>query len=161
MEQRDAPGAAGSVEKSSMGVLEASARVEAGDKFQMIGRVGEHTVVMDLSPERGGENVGPTPPEVMVLSLAGCVLNMTRALATGQGLDPAGLAVEASGRIDLDKAFGLPTENRAGFLGLTVKVRPGAAWSEEGRRQVQKLLEERCPLCDSLEKATPLELVFL
>ena len=145
---------------SDVGALEVFARLEAGENRRLIGRVREHAITMDVSEERGGDNAGPTPPEVLILALGGCVLNMTRFLAMEEGLDTTGLTVETSGLGDLDKAFGRSTSNRAGFLGLRVVIKPGVDWPLEARERLKNKLDERCPLCDSLENRTPFELIM-
>lgn len=55
-------------------LLRVEAVVKPGPNRRMIGEVGGHVVGMDVSKERGGEDSSPSPPQYLVLSLAGCLM---------------------------------------------------------------------------------------
>jgi len=42
------------------------------EKMQFDSKLGEHHIILDASPEVGGENKGPRPKELMLASIAGC-----------------------------------------------------------------------------------------
>ena len=74
----------------------ATMRVEydAGDRFT-IGIRG-HEVVVDQPAEMHGDDLGPTPTELFVASLASCVGFYARRYLHRHGLDATGLRVEVS-----------------------------------------------------------------
>ena len=53
-----------------MGKILALAKIEKG--FQTEVRVRNHRIIADLTPDKGGEDWGPTPPEILVVALAAC-----------------------------------------------------------------------------------------
>jgi uncharacterized OsmC-like protein len=145
---------------SDTGIIQLQVSLSPGENRRMIGRARDHTVILDVSKERGGDNAAPTPPEYLALSLGGCVLNMVRNLATAEGLNTTGLQVIVSSDLDPAKAFGLSSENRAGFLGLNVSITPPDAWSDETRENILSQLRMRCPICDTVQNPTDLTIQF-
>ncbi|MFP5253119.1 MAG: PIG-L family deacetylase [Actinomycetes bacterium] len=99
---------------------------QAGDRFA-IGIRG-HTVVVDQPEAIGGDDVGPTPTELFVASLAACVGFYARRYLARHRLDFSGLRVEVAwdmatkpsrvGEVTLRVVVpaGVPEERRAGLL---------------------------------------------
>lgn len=52
--------------------METSVKVSHLDKMAFEGTVGEHKITIDADPKVGGEDKGPRPKPLMLLSLAGC-----------------------------------------------------------------------------------------
>ena len=129
-----------------------------GPKRSIIGQAREQQIVMDISKARGGDDSGPTPPECLALSLAGCVLNLSRLLSEQRGLQTVKLAVVVTGTIDPAKAFGLESQLRAGFQDFWVTINGTEGWPQSERSALVQALEERCPVCDNL--ANPTEVHF-
>ncbi|MBU2549945.1 MAG: OsmC family protein [Proteobacteria bacterium] len=125
-----------------------------GPKRSIIARARDHRIVMDVRKARGGDDSGPTPPECLALSLAGCVLNMSRLLAEEKGLPAGGLEVGVGGTLDPARAFGLESEFRAGFLELRVTIDGLDDWPLPERSFLLEALQERCPICDNLAHPT-------
>ena len=146
--------------QASQEVIPVEAALTLGQNRRMIGQVRDHTVVLDVSEIRGGDNAGPTPPEFLLLSLGGCVINMVRLMAMSQGLATDGLEVLVSGDLDPSKAFGLSSENRAGFLGINVTIQSPQIWSDKTRDMLLEQLRLRCPLCDTIQNPSDLTIRF-
>lgn len=64
---------------------------QADDRFAI--EVRGHTIIVDQPPEVGGEDLGPTPTELFVASLASCVAFYARRYLRRHHLDPTGLQV--------------------------------------------------------------------
>ena len=141
-------------------VFQVEAALTLGQNRRMIGQLRDHTVVLDVSEIRGGENAGPTPPEFLLLSLGGCAINMVRVMAMSQGLETDGLEVLVSGDLDPSKAFGLNSENRAGFLGITLTIQAPREWSDQTRDTLLRQLLDRCPICDTVQNHSDLTIRF-
>jgi putative redox protein len=133
----------------------------AGPNRRMVARVRDHEILMDVSKERGGEDAGPTPPECLAMALGGCVLNICRVLAMQKGIVLDGLRISVSGDIDPTKAFGIPTDTRAGFSNLSVRVEAASKLTDAERENLRLELIERCPLCDTIAGPTPLQITFV
>lgn len=67
---------------------------DTGDRFAI--QIRGHRVVVDQPAEMGGDDVGPTPTELFVASLASCVGFYARRYLARHDLDATGLAVEVT-----------------------------------------------------------------
>jgi uncharacterized OsmC-like protein len=50
-------------------------RLQPGPNRQIIAKVRDHEICMDIRKEWGGDNAGPTPPECMLIGLGGCIIS--------------------------------------------------------------------------------------
>ncbi|WP_082049693.1 OsmC family protein [Arthrobacter sp. SPG23] len=66
---------------------------QGGDRFDI--NVRGHVIRTDQPTSDGGEDTGPTPTELFIASLAGCVAFYARRYLDRHGLPTEGLAVEA------------------------------------------------------------------
>jgi putative redox protein len=135
------------------------ATITAGPNRRMIARARDHEIVMDVRKDRGGEDAGATPPECLAMALGGCILNICRVMAMQKGIVLEDLRVSVSGAIDPTRAFGMPTDERAGFSGLSARVECGSVLSEAEKEELLRELRDRCPLCDTIGSPTPLEVI--
>jgi uncharacterized OsmC-like protein len=139
-------------------LLRVEATVEPGRNRQMVGRVRNHVVAIDIAEERGGDNTAPSPPEYLLLGLGGCVMNITRLIAGERGLGLEDFSISVCGSADITKAMGRPSNNRAGFLEIEISVKVPEKWTPKERDQVLQELRTRCPLCDTIGSQTALRL---
>lgn len=134
--------------------------VVAGPNRRMVAKVHGHEIVMDVRKEWGVRTAGPTPPECMAMALGGCVVNICRILAMQKGFALDDLQISISGDIDPTRAFGIPTDTRAGFTGLSVRVEMASKLTEAEKEDFRLELISRCPLCDTIGNPTPLQITF-
>lgn len=67
---------------------------DSGDKFRV--RARGHELILDQPIDDGGEDSGPTPTELFVASLAGCVAFFAGRFLQRHGIDRGGLRVECT-----------------------------------------------------------------
>jgi putative redox protein len=58
--------------------------------------MGKHRLVIDVPPGMGGQDRGPTPPELFVASLGSCVAAYVATYCENHNVDTTGLAVDVS-----------------------------------------------------------------
>lgn len=99
-----------------------------GDRFDI--NVRGHVIRTDQPASDGGEDTGPTPTELFIASLAGCVAFYARRYLRRHDLPTEGLAVEADfrmgsrpARVDrievrLTAPAGMPEERRGALLAV-------------------------------------------
>ena len=104
------------------------ARWLGGDRFALEMR--DHVVTVDQPLDAHGEDTGPTPTELFVASLAGCVAFYARRYLRRHDLVAEGLTVRTTftmastpsrvGSVDLtiDLPAGIPEEHRARLLAV-------------------------------------------
>ncbi|OJX47164.1 MAG: hypothetical protein BGO78_16950 [Chloroflexi bacterium 44-23] len=118
---------------------------------------GKFKMVIDEPQNMGGTDEGPSPIQVLLMSLAGC-LNVTgHEVAKQKGLKLNGMKVTIEGVMNPCAFIGCSFEERAGFQHINVTVDPDmenaspeeiAAWLEE--------TENRCPVTDNVRTGTNL-----
>ena len=116
---------------------------------------GKFSMVIDEPQSLGGTDDGPSPVQVLLMSLAGC-LNVTgHEVAKQKGLKLNGMEIKIEGVMNPCAFIGCSFEERAGFQQIQVTVEadmPGAsqeeidAWLEE--------TENRCPVTDNVRADT-------
>lgn len=116
---------------------------------------GKFKMIIDEPKMMGGTDEGPSPIQVLLMSLAGC-LNVTgHEIARQKGLPLNGMKIKIEGVMNPCTFIGCSFEERAGFQNIVVNVdvdMPGvsdeekAAWLEE--------TEQRCPVTDNIKADT-------
>lgn len=118
-------------------------------------QAGKFKMIIDEPKMMGGTDEGPSPIQVLLMSLAGC-LNVTgHEIARLNGLPLNGMKIKIEGVMNPCTFIGCSFEERAGFQNILVNVEadmPGvsdddkAAWLEE--------TERRCPVTDNIKAGT-------
>ena len=116
---------------------------------------GKFKMVIDEPKGLGGTDEGPSPIQVLLMSLAGC-LNVTgHEVARQGGMKLNGMKINIDGVMNPCAFIGCSFDERAGFQTIEVKVTPNfegltpaeiAVWLEE--------TENRCPVTDNIRAAT-------
>ncbi len=130
-------------------------RGESANATKMNIQSGKFKIVIDEPTNMGGSDDGPSPIQVLLMSLAGC-LNVTgHEIARQRGLTLNSMKVRIEGVMNPCNFIGCSFEERAGFQNITVSVdadMPGvtdeekASWLEE--------TEKRCPVTDNIKADT-------
>ncbi len=129
-----------------MGKILARAQIERGFRTEI--QVRNHRMLSDLTLDKGGEDQGPTPPEILLASLAACSAIFAKMFAERAGLSgPITVEVEA-------ETPEPPTLVRN--FRVRVKI-PGLPREELGRA---KAFVERCVVSQTLSLAHQVELLL-
>lgn len=146
--------------RTNLGSIALSTTLTRGPNRQIVAKVREHEFRMDVRKERGGDDIAPTPLEYMAAALGGCVMNLIHIIAAENEIVLGKIGVTVSGDIDPSRAFGLETEERAGFSELTVTVEINTDAPEKEEKKLYRQLLKRCPLCDTISNPTPVKILF-
>ena len=122
---------------------------------------GKFKMVIDEPENMGGTDEGPSPIQVLLMSLAGC-LNVTgHEVAKQRGLKLNSIKVKIEGVMNPCAFIGCSNEERAGFQKIQVTVdadmenvsaEEKAAWMEE--------TENRCPVTDNIRSDTSISVAI-
>ena len=141
-----------------MPVKKVQIEVIQGPNFKTECRAGKHLIIIDQPANAGGTDEGPTPLDVQLMALGGCIASIGRIVAMQRHLNVRGFEVLLEGELDTDGLLGKPSDKRVGLSTITARVKIDA---DLGREEKQKLLDEiekRCPISDNLQTATPVSI---
>jgi uncharacterized OsmC-like protein len=116
---------------------------------------GKFKMVIDEPKGLGGTDEGPSPVQVLLMSLAGC-LNVTgHEVARQRGMKLNGMKVQIEGVMNPCTFIGCSFEERAGFQTIKVTVNPDVEGATQ--EEIDGWLEEtekRCPVTDNIRATT-------
>lgn len=118
---------------------------------------GKFSLTIDEPKAMGGTDEGPSPVQVLLMSLAGC-LNVTgHEIAKQKGLTLKGMKIAINGVMNPCTFLGCSFEERAGFQTIDVQITPD--FPDATEQQISEWLQEteaRCPVTDNIKAATTL-----
>ena len=132
-----------------------------GDKFLIESDIRGHKVVIDQPANAGGTDTGPTPLELMLASLAGCIGTIGRIVAIQKRIELRGMDIKVEGSLDVDGLLGKPIDGRVGFEGFTITVDVDADMTDEEKNTFIHEVDARCPVSENLLNATPISIKCL
>ncbi|MDX9851344.1 MAG: OsmC family protein [Anaerolineaceae bacterium] len=142
-----------------MPIKNVSVKTTLVEGFKIESRVRQHVVYTDQPPAGGGTDSGPTPPEYLLVSLAGCIVTLGQIIAKQERLPVRNIEVDIEGGFETDVLMGKNTELRAGFSSIRVHVKLDADMTQEEKEHLIHKIDARCPISDNLINLTPIEFV--
>lgn len=116
---------------------------------------GKFKMIIDEPETMGGTNMGPSPVQVMLMSLAGC-LNVTgHEVARQKGMKLNGMKIDINGSMNPCNFMGCSFDERAGFQEIDVAIK--ADFEDASKEDIDKWLietEQRCPVTDNIKDGT-------
>jgi len=134
--------------------------VKQGAGFKTECRAGKHMIVIDQPASSGGSDAGPTPLDVQLMALGGCVAAIGRIVAMQRKIALRGIEVSLEGELDTDRLLGKPSDKRAGFSSIAARVKIDADLSPAEMETFLGAIEERCPVFDNLANVTPVNITL-
>lgn len=126
------------------------------DKFVIESDVRGHKIVIDQPANAGGTDTGPTPLELVLVSLAGCIGTIGRIVAMQQRIALRGMSIKVEGVLDTDGLLGKPIDGRIGFEEITITVEVDADMTDEEKEAFIHEVDRRCPVSENLLNETPI-----
>lgn len=127
-----------------------------GPKFSIATDIRGHRIVIDQPASAGGADEGPTPLELVLTSLAGCIGTIGRIIAMQRRITLRGMTITAEAALDVDGLLGKPIDGRIGFESITLRVDVDADLSAEEKEAFIHEVDHRCPVSENLLNATPI-----
>jgi len=116
-----------------------------------------HKIIMDLPPPLG-KNLGPTPVDLMLASLIGCIGIVARYHAKNFGIEIRSLKVIVEAEYDTAGFEG--KDVKAGMHRVEARVIVDSPNDINELRKFFKFVEEHCPVGDTLASNTPISLTI-
>jgi putative redox protein len=111
----------------------------------------QHSVVLDLPENSGGENKGPTALELAIMSLADCAVTIFADVAYASNVTFSTLEVSAKA----EKGEDSPT-----LTGVTLKVRVKGNARDQKMRALWRRTEATCPVVKIFTEKIPIDAEF-
>lgn len=115
--------------------------------------------VIDEPEDLGGTNSAANPVEYVLGAFAGCLNVMGHLIAKELGFELRKLHIDMTGELNPARLFGQSEEDRAGYKGISVSLKPDCDADEQTLEKWRVAIADRCPVCDNLKHATPVEMV--
>ncbi len=110
-------------------------------------KIRNHKLTSDLTPDKGGQDLGPTPPELLVGALAACSGIFAKMFADREGIPADGIEVTV-------EADSLSAPARLGNFRVRVKI-PGLPADKQAKA---KAFVESCLVGQTLKAANTVDL---
>jgi uncharacterized OsmC-like protein len=104
----------------------------------------DHTVTVDLAPDQGGKDAGPTALELAIMALAGCATTIFKIIATKRKFSYESLKIELNAEKPKDAST---VTDVKGHVEITT------AGTEQEVRTILKSTFSTCPVGVIFEKA--------
>jgi len=117
---------------------------------------GKFSLTIDEPANMGGTDEGPSPIQVLLMALAGC-LNMTgHTVAKEMGLNLKRMKINIEGNMDAATFMGYANGGRAGFEHVLVNIETEfeQVVLKEKRDKWLEETESRCPVTDNIKAYT-------
>ncbi len=121
---------------------------------------GKFNMIIDEPENMGGTNMGPSPVQVLLMSLAGC-LNITgHEVARQKGMKLNGMKIDIKGSMNPCNFMGCSFDERAGFQQINVSIK--ADFEDADKTEIDNWLKEteaRCPVTDNIKEGTNISVI--
>lgn len=135
-----------------------SVRASAKDSPETRIQMRKFELVIDEPQDFGGNDLAPSPVEVFLASLAGCINAIGQWVAHERGMCLRGMQIKLDGVIDSDRFFGKPTNKRAGFESISALIRVDTDAGNEELREWIEQIYKRCPVIDNICNPTAFQI---
>ena len=107
----------------------------------------DHVILIDSSKDEGGDDLGPTPTELFLAALGGCIMINISRIAKRMRIDLRSVRMKISGIKEHN-------EHPSSFTELHVNVAIDANTNDNARlEKLVRLAEENCTVSNTLRKA--------
>ena len=144
--------------KNAKAVFRASATAHDAVASTVI--LGKYSVEVDEPPALGGENKAANPVEYYLASLLSCQVVTYRVWAEKLGIVVDDIKAKAEGDLDVRGFFGFDDDVRPGFGEVRVVVTVTGPESRERYEELQKGVDDHCPVLDLTRNPTPIHTVL-
>ncbi len=115
---------------------------------------GKHTILIDEPPLFGGKDEAPSPVEMYLASIAGCINAAGQWIAKEMDMDLQKIDIHIEGEVDGSKFLKNDNTFRAGFSEIVAKVEIVSNSDPSIQEEWLKQVRGRCPVIDNTENGT-------
>jgi len=135
--------------------ISVSVNGQSESPMRMKVKSGKFEMIIDEPENMDGTNMGPSPIQVLLMSLAGCINITGHQVARQNGMKLNGMKLKIEGTMNPCSFIGCSYEERAGFQNINIKVEPDFENAKpEEIKSWLKETENRCPVTDNIREFT-------
>ncbi len=138
-----------------------SVYAELGSGTKIECKAGNHSFIIDQPLDGGGKDLGPTPLQYYLVSIAGCIGSIARIVATQKKIKLNGIKISTVGEINTDVLLGRNSEERAGFQSIALEVTVDADLTAAEKVEFINEVERRCPVSENTSNPTRVTLTVV
>lgn len=127
-----------------------SVNASMAEGFAISGEMDGHIVLIDQPVAAKGTGTGPTPLQMLLFAIGGCIGTIGRIAAFQQKINLRGMQVKVEGDYNPAGLLGKATDDRVGFTEIRISAVIDADLTDEQKRQFLDEVCQRCPLHDNL-----------
>lgn len=127
-----------------------SVSASMADGFAIASEIDGHTVLIDQPVAAKGSGTGPTPLQMLLFAIGGCIGTIGRIAAFQQKINLRGMQIKVEGDYNPAGLLGKPTDDRVGFTQIRISAVIDADLTDTEKAQFLDLICQRCPLHDNL-----------
>ena len=113
-----------------------------------------YTFIIDAPAGLGGTEIGPSPLLVILGSIGGCILAVTRFWANIMNIEIEEMTVNSRGHINLAAIFGIDDKMLAGYDNLEPVIRIKANAPDEKINELMENVFKHCPVITNFNGAS-------
>jgi uncharacterized OsmC-like protein len=112
--------------------------------------MGPHLVVSDSGPALAGQGIGPSAPELLLGSLASCLVHtyLIHAVVLGVALDQVEVTISAA--LDYGSVIGMPADLPTQLQAIRYQARVESPASAQQIEALHEAVERGCPVLNTL-----------
>ena len=129
-----------------------SSTMDAG--FAISAEIDGHRVTIDQPVNAKGSGTGPTPLQMLLFAIGGCIGTIARIAAFQQKITLRGMQISVEGDYNPAGLLGKATADRVGFSEIRISAAIDADLTEAEKLQFLHEVCQRCPLHDNLSHST-------
>lgn len=107
---------------------------------------------VDEPADLAGTNTGPTPVELLLVSLGTCQEIVYSLYANMMGIELESVTVDLKGQLDVRGLFGIDETVPPGYQKITFETRITSNADAEDIQKLIRIVEARCPTMDTLRR---------
>lgn len=131
-----------------------SVHANMADGFAIAADIDGHKVMIDQPESAKGSGTGPTPLQMMLFAVGGCIGTIGRIAAFQQKITLRSMKIMVEGDYNPAGLMGKPTDDRVGFSQIRISATIDADMTDEEKQQFLDDVCARCPLHDNLLNGT-------
>ncbi len=142
--------------KKNPGIAEQKMKVKLAKsgRFKVDVKAGRHKVILDEDKAIGGTSEGPSPAQMLLASIGGCMLNTMQVWSKLLDIPVNSADINVKGTLNLNGMLGIDEKIFVGFQTIAIDVKFDSEASEDKLSELVKAVEKHCPVVNTVKSAT-------